>query len=416
MTRDEKIAQLHDGRAGHSPAWASPPTTGGTRPSRRGAGRTWRRCSRKRSAWRRRSTPAFRRVATAISDEARAKYNQEHAAATGAVPGPHLLGAQHQHLPRPALGPRPGDLRRRPVPDGAHGRGVHRGLQGTTRVPEDRRHRQALRRPQRAGVRATRSTPCLSAHDLGETYLPQFEAAIGGRRGDVMAAYNRVNGQPCAASPWLLGEILRESWGFDGYVVSDCGAVGDIFRHHTAPHARGGGCGGAAGRHRPRLRRRLRRVAGGLAQRCGDGRRPEWALVRLSTARVRLGMFEPPAACSLVGPGGRDRGRAGAPALAREAAAESVVLLENRGRASTSASVRRLAVVGPTADDLQVLLGDYARDAGARRSPCWPGFGRRRVRGIAVRVARGATLAGTGHPLALALVPAEVVQVHGRRG
>ena len=76
--------------------------------------------------------------------------------------------------------------------------------------------------------------------DLRETYLPQFEAAVkeGGAR-SVMCAYNAVDGLPACASPMLLQDILREKWGFNGYVVSDCGAVGDIYLNHklvpTAP-------------------------------------------------------------------------------------------------------------------------------------------------------------------------------------
>ena len=69
--------------------------------------------------------------------------------------------------------------------------------------------------------------------DLRETYLPAFEACVReGRAASVMGAYNRVNGEPCCASPTLLEEILRREWGFDGYVVSDCGAIRDIHEHH----------------------------------------------------------------------------------------------------------------------------------------------------------------------------------------
>src|SRR5207249_4960835 len=68
-----------------------------------------------------------------------------------------------------------------------------------------------------------------SAHDLEDTYLPQFEAlARDARVASIMPAYNRTGGVPCAASPALLDETLRARWGFGGYVVSDCGAIGDI--------------------------------------------------------------------------------------------------------------------------------------------------------------------------------------------
>ena len=75
--------------------------------------------------------------------------------------------------------------------------------------------------------------------DLRETYLPAFEACVReGGAASVMGAYNRTNGEPCCASSTLLQEILRQEWGFGGpdghqaYVVSDCGAIADIYRHH----------------------------------------------------------------------------------------------------------------------------------------------------------------------------------------
>ena len=72
-----------------------------------------------------------------------------------------------------------------------------------------------------------------------DTYLPQFEAAVReGRVASVMAAYNRLNGEACAASPTLLSQILRERWGFDGYVVGDCGAVDDIYSGHRLTRSR----------------------------------------------------------------------------------------------------------------------------------------------------------------------------------
>ncbi|MHC4606170.1 MAG: glycoside hydrolase family 3 protein, partial [Planctomycetota bacterium] len=73
----------------------------------------------------------------------------------------------------------------------------------------------------------------IGERDMRDTYLPAFEACVKeGRAASVMGAYNRTNGEPCCASPTLLQKILREEWGFDGYVVSDCWAIGDIFKHH----------------------------------------------------------------------------------------------------------------------------------------------------------------------------------------
>src|SRR5690606_13370493 len=70
----------------------------------------------------------------------------------------------------------------------------------------------------------------VSERDLRETYLPAFKATVQeGRAYSVMSAYQRFRGEPCSSSPLLLQDILRDEWGFEGYVVSDCGAIYDIF-------------------------------------------------------------------------------------------------------------------------------------------------------------------------------------------
>ena len=72
-----------------------------------------------------------------------------------------------------------------------------------------------------------------SQKDLYEPYLPAFRALVTDAKVDsVIGAYNRSNGEPCCASPTLLQKILREDWGFEGHVVSDCGAIHDIHAHH----------------------------------------------------------------------------------------------------------------------------------------------------------------------------------------
>ena len=182
------------------------------------------------------NTDLIRRMAEVISDEGRAKHHE--AVRNGdprAVRRPDLLVAQHQHLPRSALGARPGDLRRRPLPDRAAGRGLHPRAAGRRpALPQDRRHRRstspctAARRPSRHSFNAV-----VSQRDLRMTYLPAFQACISeGKAYSIMGAYNRVNGEACCASPTLLQKILREEWGFDGYVVSDCGAIDDIYSDH----------------------------------------------------------------------------------------------------------------------------------------------------------------------------------------
>jgi len=209
----------------------------------------------------------------------------------------------------------------------------------------------------------------VSKHDELDTYTPAFRAAVvEGHAASVMCAYNGVNGQPACASEFLLQHTLRGAWQFQGYVVSDCDAVRNIFRDHhyrpTQPQA------SAISLER------------GMDNECIDGAAkvtddhdykpyveavqqgylPEsaidTALIRLFTARIRLGMFDPP---EIVPYSKIDKGEldsAAHRALARQIANESMVLLKNDGVLPLK-SVKRIAVVGPLADQTAVLLGNY---------------------------------------------------------
>ena len=208
----------------------------------------------------------------------------------------------------------------------------------------------------------------VSKHDLEDTYLPAFRAAIvEGHAGSVMCAYNAINGQPACANRFLLQHTLRGAWGFQGYVVSDCGAVEDIFSAHRfrATQAQASAIS---------LERGMDNECFGFAPgKGGSDYRPfleavqqgylpvsaiDTALVRLFTARIRLGMFDPPSmvpydhipASELDSPAHR--------ALALRLAEESMVLLKNDGVLPLR-SVKRIAVIGPLAGQTAVLLGNY---------------------------------------------------------
>jgi beta-glucosidase len=204
--------------------------------------------------------------------------------------------------------------------------------------------------------------------DMRETYLPAFEACVREAKAvSVLGAYNRTNGEPCCASPTLLGKILRQEWGFggpsgsEGYVVSDCEAIRDIYAHHqvvdtpeqAAALAVEHGCELNCGEVYPAL---LKAVEQGLISEEIIDR----AVRRLFTVRFRLGMFDPPEQVAYAqipyeiidSPEHR--------ALALQAARESMVLLKNDGDSlPLSKDLKSIAVIGPNADDLQVLLGNY---------------------------------------------------------
>jgi beta-glucosidase len=208
----------------------------------------------------------------------------------------------------------------------------------------------------------------VSKHDLEDTYLPAFRAAIvDGHAGSVMCAYNGINGRPACANPFLLQHTLRGAWGFRGYVVSDCGAVEDIFNGHrfrptqaqasaiSLERGMDNECFGfAPGKDGSDYRPYLEAVQQGYLPVSAV----DTALVRLFTARIRLGMFDP---ASMVPYDHIPRSELDSPAhrrLALRLAEESMVLLKNDGVLPLR-SVKRITVVGPLADQTAVLLGNY---------------------------------------------------------
>ncbi len=208
----------------------------------------------------------------------------------------------------------------------------------------------------------------ISGHDLEDTYLPAFRAAlVDGHAGSVMCAYNRIDGQPACASDLLLKEHLRGAWGFKGYVVSDCDAVKDIADNHKyAPDSaaavaaamragvdnecNGETLGDTAGletRYREALNRDLITEAD-----------VDQSLVRLFTARYRNGDLP-----GLTGaPKALPTSVVGAPEhrrLALAAAERSMVLLKNDGVLPLKPGVK-LAVIGPLGDATRMLRGNYS--------------------------------------------------------
>jgi beta-glucosidase len=208
----------------------------------------------------------------------------------------------------------------------------------------------------------------VSRHDLEDTYLPAFRAAIvEGKAGSIMCAYNRIDGQPACASDMLLKEYLRGAWGFSGYVVSDCDAVKDISdHHHYAPDAaaavaaalRAGvdnECNTATLSDTPGLPDRYREA---LERGLISMRDLDRALVRLFSARYRngdlTGLSDAPAevAPTTVGAATHEQ-------LALRAAEKSIVLLKNDGILPLKPDLK-LAVIGPLGDATRVLRGNYS--------------------------------------------------------
>jgi len=211
----------------------------------------------------------------------------------------------------------------------------------------------------------------VSKHDEIDTYLPAFRAAVtDGKAGSVMCAYNAIKGQPACANEFLLEDQLRNHWGFQGYVVSDCGAVTDIFNgHHYRPtQAQSSAISLTRGMDNECIdfiakvtddhdyRPYIDAVQQGyLSQSAMDQ-----ALVRLFTARIRLGLFDPPDMVPYTKIEPKELDSPEHRALARKLANESMVLLKNDGVLPLKSSITRIAVVGPLADQHRVLMGNYS--------------------------------------------------------
>jgi len=236
----------------------------------------------------------------------------------------------------------------------------------------------------------------VSEHDLETTYLPAFRAAITeGKADSIMCVYNSVNGKPGCASDDLLQKRLRDEWGFKGYVVSDCGAVGDIYRSHKYVHTEGEAAVAA--------------VEAGTDLTCGNeyrtlleeakaGHIPEAditrATERLFTARFRLGMFDPPEQVPFSRITLSENDSAEHRQLARTAEREAIVLLKNQGQVlPLKASVRKIAVIGPSADDPVGLLGNYNGISSSQVTP-FEGI-TRQFASAKVEFAQGATYSPT---------------------
>ena len=197
---------------------------------------------------------------------------------------------------------------------------------------------------------------------LWDTYLPAFEATITeGKAYSIMGAYNRYLGEACCAHDLLLGEILREKWDFEGYVVSDCGAIRDIYAYHklvetpeeASALAVKKGCDLNCGRTYESL---FKAVEQGLI----TEEEIDVTIKRLFRARFKLGMFDPPEMVPYTQIPFEKNDAPEHADLALTVAQESIVLLKNDNNFLPLISkLKQIAVIGPNADNLDVLLGNY---------------------------------------------------------
>ena len=214
-----------------------------------------------------------------------------------------------------------------------------------------------------------------SAHDLEDTYLPAFRATVTeGKVGSIMCAYNAVDGLPACASPDLLEAHLRKAWGFKGYVVSDCGAAANIYRDDSLRYAKNpeeavaaafkAGMDLICGDYRNQMNTEAEPIVTAVKQGLLPQAVLDQALVRLFTARFRLGMFDPKgSAFPAIGP--KDFDTEAHAKLAVEMARHAMVLLKNHDNLlPLTQAPATIAVIGPNADSLDALEGNYQGDPG----------------------------------------------------
>jgi beta-glucosidase len=210
----------------------------------------------------------------------------------------------------------------------------------------------------------------VSKHDEVDTYEPAFRAAVvEGKAGSVMCAYNAINGEPACASQYLLQDQLRGKWGFQGYVVSDCDAVRDVAANHRyrPTQAQGAAISVLRGMDNECVTFTSRfgePVEKAYIDAVQQGYLPEnvldTALIRLFTARIKLGMFDPPEMVPYAAIDEKELDSAEHRSQARKLANESIVLLKNDGLLPLKPEISRIAVVGPLADQTRPLIGNYA--------------------------------------------------------
>ncbi len=236
----------------------------------------------------------------------------------------------------------------------------------------------------------------VSPRDLEETYLPAFRSTVvDGQVKSVMCAYNAIDGKAACANTMLLKDHLRDAWGFKGFVVSDCGAIVNVAGgHHNAPdilHASAISLQAGTDLSCSIWSQGFRSLSDAVRQGIVPEALVTQAAERLYTARFELGMFDP------AGDGVRDKIPPTAIASAEHqqvslrAAEESIVLLKNNGILPLSKVPHDIAVIGPTAELLTALEGNYN---GQPSHPVYPLDGiKQQFNSAGIHYAQGATLA-----------------------
>jgi beta-glucosidase len=339
----------------------------------------------------------MQRVATAISLEARALYNSGNFGLTLWSPVINIARDPRWGRTQEAYGEDPFLVSRMAV-------AFVKGIQGDHPF-----YLRAVATPKHYALNNVEATRFTSSSDAPEEvirdyYLPHFRAAIvEGKAGSIMCAYNRVNGVPSCASPWLLDTVLRKEWGFDGFVVSDCGAIGAMVWGHGVKGSDADAvvAGLRAGCDLECGKAYSEKIAEAVTRGLISDADVDRALSRVLAARFRLGMFDPPeknpyaSITKSVVDSPEHR------ALALESTREALVLLKNDGVLPLDPKkTKKLAVIGPAAS---VFLHGSSGYHGSNDHLVTPRDGiARRAGSTAVSFVAGTIMpSGEGFPMAV---------------
>jgi len=316
--------------------------------------------------------PLIHEMAVMIGTEARAKHNQAvRAGRRDIMEGLDFWSPNINIFRDPRWGRGQETYGEDPFLTGRMGVAFVTGLQG-----DDPKYLRVISTPKHfavhSGPEPTRHSMDVPAskHDMEDTYLPAFRATVvEGKAESVMCAYNRINGQPACANTFLMKDQLRGAWKFNGYVVSDCGAIVDIFEGHHFVKSQAEAAAAA--------------IKTGMDNECIDffakvtddhDYKPyldavkqgllteaeiDVAVRRLFTARMRLGMFDPAEMVPYANTPDSEIDSAPHRQLALKIARESMTLLKNDGALPLGPSAKKILVVGPLADSVEVLHGNY---------------------------------------------------------
>jgi beta-glucosidase len=307
--------------------------------------------------------PLLKRVATIISDEARAKHHEFASRGDRTIYKGLTFWTPNINIFRdPRWGRGQETYGEDPFLTGRMGVAFVQGLQG-----DDPKYLKLVATPKHYAVHSGpeplrhQFDARVSPKDMRETYLPHFKECVQEAGAwSIMGAYNRTNGEPCCASPTLLQKVLRDEWGFRGYVVSDCGAIADIHLHHkvvkdaaeAAALAVNEGCDLNCGRTYPALREAVDRNL--ISEKTIDR-----SVRRLFEARMRLGMFDPPERVPYAQIPYEVVDSQEHRIANLEMSRQTLVLLKNDDRMLPLPAAGTIAVIGPNAASREVLVGNY---------------------------------------------------------